>query len=181
MSMKSFDKFCEKIILAEPSSEKEIFDERQKQQRMHLTIEALVIYAVISALLVLFNENIGFIVSNLAGMVLCAAAANLWWVIRTAAKGCLFGVSGKQVINSAIICLCEALVYLFITFYTDDDEPVTILTDGRLTDAAVLGVSLVLLLAANVVVIILHVRSKHSSNKQELMRKPVIKKALIFM
>lgn len=41
MSMKSFDKFCERIILAEPGSQKEIFDERQRQQRTQLTVEAL--------------------------------------------------------------------------------------------------------------------------------------------
>lgn len=43
MSMKSFDKFCERMITAEPGSEKEIFDERQNVMRMRLAIEALLI------------------------------------------------------------------------------------------------------------------------------------------
>lgn len=44
MSLKSFDKFCERMILAEPGSQKEIFDERQKIVRSRITIEALLIF-----------------------------------------------------------------------------------------------------------------------------------------
>jgi len=64
MSMKSFDKFCERIILAEPGSQKEIFDERQRQQRTQLTVEALLIYCAASALCVLLNEDFGFLESS---------------------------------------------------------------------------------------------------------------------
>ena len=96
MSMKSFDKFCERIILAEPGSQKEIFDERQRQQRTQLTVEALLIYCAAAALCVLMNEVFGFLESSFSGMVFIAAAAFLWWNIRALVKGCLFGVSGKQ-------------------------------------------------------------------------------------
>lgn len=52
MSLKSFDKFCENIILGEPSSpkQKQIFDERQNILRSRLITEALIIFAVRSAL-----------------------------------------------------------------------------------------------------------------------------------
>ena len=46
MSLKSFDKFCERMILAEPGSEKEIYDERQKQIRTQLTVEALTVFEI---------------------------------------------------------------------------------------------------------------------------------------
>lgn len=74
MSMKSFDKFCERIILAEPGSQKEIFDERQRQQRTQLTVEALLIYCAAAALCVLMNEVFGFLESSFSGMVFIAAA-----------------------------------------------------------------------------------------------------------
>ena len=41
MSLKSFDKFCERLILSEPGSQKEVFDERQNVMRSRLAIEAL--------------------------------------------------------------------------------------------------------------------------------------------
>ena len=94
MSMKSFDKFCEKMILGEPGSEKEIFDERQKQLRTHILVQSLVIYAIASALCVVLNEFIGFLESDFSGMVFVAGAVYLWWVIFLAVKECMFGVSG---------------------------------------------------------------------------------------
>lgn len=71
MSMKSFDKFCEKMILGEPGSEKEIFDERQKQLRTHILVQSLVIYAIASALCVVLNEFTGFLESCLFGHGVC--------------------------------------------------------------------------------------------------------------
>ena len=72
MSMKSFDKFCEKMILGEPGSEKEIYDERQTQLRTHILVQSLVIYAIASALCVVLNEFIGFLESDFSGMVFVA-------------------------------------------------------------------------------------------------------------
>lgn len=57
MSLKSFDKFCERMILAEPGSEKEIYDERQKQIRTQLTVEALTVFGAMSMLAVMINET----------------------------------------------------------------------------------------------------------------------------
>ena len=98
MSMKSFDKFCEKLITAEPGSEKEIFDERQSVMRMRLAIEALLICVglifingVISEMIIERQWAEYMSVVNLLFAVLCV----LWWIIRCAAKGCLVAVSGR--------------------------------------------------------------------------------------
>ena len=44
MSLKSFDKFCENLILTEPGSQKIIYDERQKIVQMKIGIETLIIF-----------------------------------------------------------------------------------------------------------------------------------------
>ena len=95
MSLKSFDKFCEKMILSEPKSEKAIFDERQKIVRSRLTTEALIVYAFLSAVDVLIMDTAyQWCESHFATLVLAAAVSLMWWTIRCAAKGVLFGVNG---------------------------------------------------------------------------------------
>ena len=95
MSLKSFDKFCEKMILSEPKSEKAIFDERQKIVRSRLTTEALIVYVFLSAVDVLIMDTTyQWCESYFAALVLAAAVSLMWWTIRCAAKGVLFGVNG---------------------------------------------------------------------------------------
>lgn len=95
MSLKSFDKFCENIILGEPSSQKQIFDERQNILRSRLITEALIIFAVLSALnTMVMDAGAMWCEGYFAPMVLSAALCLLWWLIRCSAKGVLFGVNG---------------------------------------------------------------------------------------
>lgn len=95
MSLKSFDKFCENMILSEPKSEKAIFDERQKIVRSQLTAEALIVYVFLSAVNVFIMEaSYQWCESYFATLVLAAAVSLMWWTIRCAAKGVLFGVNG---------------------------------------------------------------------------------------
>ncbi len=56
MSMKSFDKFCERLILAEPGSEKEVFDERQRLIQQRLAVEALLIYVGVTLINTMMME-----------------------------------------------------------------------------------------------------------------------------
>lgn len=161
MSMKSFDKFCEKMILGEPGSEKEIFDERQKQLRTQILVQALVIYAVASALCVMLNEIIGFMESDFAGMAFCAGAAYLWWVISLATKECMFGVSGKQVLYNALFAIALVPTYILMML-SDEDEPIAIVKNGALTDRFVVLAALFLYIIATVIIIVTYFRNRRA-------------------
>ncbi len=136
MSMKSFDKFCERMITAEPGSEKEIFDERQKVMRMRLTIEALFICVglifVCGTITELFYQRQWAeypVTVDLLFAVLCL----LWWEIRCAVKGCLVAVSGRiaqktSAIMSVLIGVLNGLRYAF-----DIGEDDFLIKDGRLS------------------------------------------------
>lgn len=162
MSMKSFDKFCEKIILSEPGSEKEIFDERQKQMRTQLIVQALTIYAVTSAACVMLNENIGFLESSLSGMVFIAGAAYLWWVILAAVKGCLFGVFGKQVIYNAIMDIALIPGFIVMIMPEDDEHPFAFVRNGVLTTRGVLIAAYAMFIVSSIVIVALNIRKKHA-------------------
>lgn len=163
MSMKSFDKFCEKIILGEPGSEKEIFDERQKQQRTQLTLFSLAVYAGASALVVMLNEvTPGFLEGSFSGMLLCAGAAYLIWVIMAARKGCLFGVSGSQVIINAISLLSMALCYTLMLLPDEDEESFAVIRNGKLTENAAVLFALAMMAVSAVIVIASNIIKKRS-------------------
>ena len=163
MSMKSFDKFCERIILAEPGSQKEIFDERQRQQRTQLTVEALLIYCTASALCVLLNEDFGFLESSFSGMVFIAAAAFLWWTIRALVKGCLFGVSGKQVIYNAVVALAETPLWIILIY--PDDQPAQIIVNGTLSIFIVVTAGFSLYAVTNIIALAAYFRNKKLTAK----------------
>lgn len=162
MSMKSFDKFCEKMILGEPGSEKEIFDERQKQLRTQILVQSLVIYAVASALCVMLNEIIGFMESDFAGMAFCAGAVYLWWVISLAAKECMFGVSGKQVLYNALFAIALIPTYIFMMLSDEDEPPLAIVKNGALTDRFVVLAALFLYIIATVIIIVTYFRNRRA-------------------
>lgn len=95
MSLKSFDKFCESIILNDPKSRKEIFDERQRQIRDKITLESLLIYVTAVFVNTAIMENVYmWCESYTAPMLLLMFICCFYWVIRNAAKGTLFGVNG---------------------------------------------------------------------------------------
>ncbi len=95
MSLKSFDKFCERIILNEPESQKEIFDERQKIMQNKLATEALFIYVVASMLCCMSVEFIyKWTESCCFTLLALGAVCAVYYQIRCSAKGCLIGVNG---------------------------------------------------------------------------------------
>ena len=162
MSMKSFDKFCEKMILGEPGSEKEIFDERQNQLRTHILVQSLVIYAIASALCVVLNEFIGFLESDFSGMVFVAGAVYLWWVISLAVKECMFGVSGKQVLYNALTVIVLIPIYVMIILPDEDEPPFAIAINGALTEKAVVLAALLLYMIATVIILVSYYRTRHT-------------------
>lgn len=152
MSMKSFDKFCENIILGKSGSDKEIYDERQKIARMHLTVESLAVYVVLSALtLVIHDEFVRLCESSFFILALCGSAAYLWWVIRCAYKECLFGVSGKKVIYTATFLIFYLPTILIIELLPNMDEEFTLMTESGMSDELSLIICGVLFFASSII------------------------------
>lgn len=168
MSMKSFDKFCEKIILGEPGSEKEIFDERQKQQRTQLLVEAFLFYSVATAVLLLLNEideTPRFFESSFSVLALCAGAAVLWWTIRAAVKGCLFGVSGRQTLYASIGLLFEIPVWVIMIMPDEGEPPFELITSGGLSEKAAAGAGLIFVAVSALITVIVRLRESRKSGK----------------
>lgn len=144
MSMKSFDKFCERLILAEPNSEKEVFDERQKQIRLRLGIEAMavcitavLINSFFSEIFVRWSEHQFTVICLI--MVLCL----FYWMIRCMASGCWVAVGNKHVqkyssIMTIFIFTLNLLRNLFIVI-----EEGIFAADGTLSDEFVFTLALV--------------------------------------
>lgn len=135
MSLKSFDKFCEDLILKQPGSEKVVLDERQKIMRSKILIEALVIFSSLALINCLIMDMAyqwaeTYAAPLLIFMVICACYYN----IRCAAKDCLVGINGERSAKfSAGYCIFLGIM-MMIKFIFSDDEERLLFADGKLTD-----------------------------------------------
>ncbi len=97
MSLKSFDKFCEKIINGEPVDNKEIFDERQERVRTKGLIIALVCFGSLCAMNTLFMEcGMCWSKSYFMPMTIFMALCYLGFLLYNARRGSLFGINGTS-------------------------------------------------------------------------------------
>ncbi|MGN1422965.1 MAG: hypothetical protein ACI4XA_06280 [Oscillospiraceae bacterium] len=120
MSLKSFDKFCGKMVNNEPINEKTVFDERQNQLRLRYTLEALIVFASASFLNTLIMECGGqWCESYVMPMVLFAAVSYLYWVMRNAVKATLFGIHGP---TTGIAFTAFAVMNISIFFPETSEE-----------------------------------------------------------
>lgn len=165
MSLKSFDKFCERMIMAEPQDQKEVFDERQNQLRTKLTVEALWVYVGVSGLAVLINENAAWCDSVFSLLAVCAAAAFLWWTIRCAAKDCIFGIKGIGAVSGAWVLLIEAVAFTLM-YVVDSDKPF-IDENGLVGERPLLGVGFVMLMISSLIVIVISVKRKKKISESD--------------
>jgi len=142
MSLKSFDKFCETLITSEPSSQKMIFDERQKQISSKITIEALSIYGIASALNTIVMEEIyQWCDSFFAPMLLLMAVCYLYWILRCYFSGALFGVNGAKPTRwSAIYFMIVTPCYI-LTIADDLTEEGGLVHDGMLSTRFVVAIT----------------------------------------
>ncbi len=164
MSLESFDKFCEKMIMGEPGSEKEMFDERQNIVRGRLTTEALAVGFALSGLLVLTNELFGWSSDNFLLMGLGAALCYLWWVIRNAVKGSLFGVKGSGTFWWAVFMVLESFYCLLIAWEEDGAFPFT--EQGQVSHNLLVVISAAVLMVSSIVVFVLNSRRKKQTTKE---------------
>ncbi|MDE7362630.1 MAG: hypothetical protein K2N38_11930 [Oscillospiraceae bacterium] len=168
MSLKSFDKFCERLILTEPGSQKEIFDERQNVMRSRLAIEALFVYVGLTLLNSMVMELFyqwaeSWMTVTLLFMMLCL----LWWEIRCAFKGCLLAVSGRyaqkySAIMGIFIGALNGLRYVF-----DIGGEVFFVTNGRLSENLVFALCF-LLLIVNGIFMLCVMRHEEKNNGEEI-------------
>lgn len=135
MSLKSFDKFCEDLILKQPGSEKVILDERQKLMRSRILTEAFVIFSCLSFVNCLVMDMAyrwaeSYSAPLLVFMLICACYYN----IRCAACGSLVGINGERSAKfSAGYCIFMGIL-MALRFAFSDDEDHVLFEDGRLTD-----------------------------------------------
>lgn len=136
MSLKSFDKFCEDLILKEPGSDKIILDERQKLMRSKILTETLAIFSGLSFVNCLVMDLAyqwaeTYAAPLLVFMFLCACYYN----IRCAVKGCLVGINGERSAKfSAGYCIFMGIMMSVKYAFSGDEEQRVLFADGKLTD-----------------------------------------------
>ncbi|MBD5080748.1 MAG: hypothetical protein HDT44_03165 [Ruminococcaceae bacterium] len=168
MSLKSFDKFCEDMILGKGGSEKEIFDERQNQVRTKLTIEALVVYIasvlVNSFIMEMFYQ---WCESFCIPMVLLAAICYLYWIVRNAVKGSLFGVKGTRSAKyTAFILMLESFLFAFkYIFPILESEQGYFFSEGKATNDFICAITFVVIFISGIMIFAL--AKKYDKKMQE--------------
>ena len=151
MSLKSFDKFCERLILTEPGCQKEIFDERQNIMRSRLAIEALFVYVGLTILNSMVMEMFyQWAESWMTVTLLFAAICLLWWEIRCAFKGCLLAVGGRyaQKYSAAMAVFVGALNGVRYVFDIGKEDYFA--TNGRITEDFVFALCFLLLIVCGI-------------------------------
>ncbi|MGN0639363.1 MAG: hypothetical protein ACI4JT_00275 [Oscillospiraceae bacterium] len=167
MSLKSFDKFCEKMILAEPGSEKEIFDERQKQIQLHLVIQAMVcfillmlVHCVVSDLFHKWSE------STLLPFLLFAMISVIFYIIRAGVKGCFIGVNGAVArYVPAFMCILLGVLNSFRAFCELNEANFAIIKDRAVTDSFLGLCTYVLMIVSGILTFIFIKKSEKESEE----------------
>lgn len=156
MSLKSFDKFCEDLILKKPGSEKVILDERQKIMRSKILIEALVIFSSLALVNCLIMDMAYQYAETYSAplfifMILCSCYYN----IRCAATDCLIGINGERSAKfSAGYCVFLGIL-MMIKFLFDSDSERRFLANGKITDDLCILIVWILAIACGILTLIL--------------------------
>ena len=163
MSLKSFDKFCESMIMGKTGSQKEIFDERQNQIRTSLNVETLMIFAVLSAVGILLQDMVHWCESSFPVLVIAFGISVLWWTIRAMIKGCLFGVKGRQTIYTAFLIIAECSLYMLIVF---ENEPNSVFVfENGISDGFACLIAFGLGIISGIIIVCGFFRNKRISSK----------------
>lgn len=124
MSLKSFDKFCEKVINGESVQQKEIFDERQKLVRSQITIRALWAFIATAGInLIIMECGPQWCESWVLSTAFFGTAAYLYWVISNARRGTLFGINGtSSVASQAAMLITDSILIPTIVCIDGDNS-----------------------------------------------------------
>ena len=167
MSLKSFDKLCERLILGEPGSQKEILDERQKIVRTQIGVEALAIFSgltFINALVMDLWQQ--WAESYAAPMLIFFMACMIYFNLRCFSKGCMIGINGLYRAKfSAFYAIFMGLMYMLIFVFKNDEEK-ALFSDGKLTDDCCFLITLILFIIYGISGLVL-IRFVQKSEKNE--------------
>ena len=167
MSLKSFDKFCEKMILGEPASQKEIMDERQKIVRTRILVEALVIFSGASFInCFVMDMAYQWAETYAAPMMMLFLICMIYFNFRCFFKGCLIGVSGNsQAKFTAFYAIFMGALSL-VRFGFENESGMTLFSDGKLTDNFCILITWILFVVYGIASLIL-IRSIRRSEKND--------------
>ena len=156
MSLKSFDKFCEKIIKGERIDNKDIFDERQERVRTKILVQSLVCFGSLSAANALLMEC-GVLWSESCFMptAVFMAVCYLGFLLQNARHGSLFGVKGTAKAAAGAWAMLVQGILLLIVFLNDDDVSFYVIKNGMLSEAFLIVIFFALVIAAGVITIVL--------------------------
>ncbi len=164
MSLKSFDKFCEKMILGEPASEKEIMDERQKIQRMRIGIETLVIFSCLTFINCLIMDlSYQWAESYSAPILLFFMICMIYFQIRCFSAGCMIGINGTfKAKFVAFYAIFMGAVFLLSRDWAENP----LFEHGKMTDSGAALITWILFIIYGIVSLIL-VKITQKNEKKE--------------
>lgn len=167
MSLKSFDKFCEDLILTEPGSQKIIYDERQKIMQMKIGIETLIIFggaAVLNCLVMdmFYQYAESYTMPIVLIMLFCAFYYNL----RCAAKDCLVGINGAGALRNS--SFTGIFMGFMMSFQYITKEEHSVIVNGQLSNDFVYLITIVAVVAYGITMLILvgHIRKKKNEKSE---------------
>ena len=169
MSLKSFDKFCENLILTEPGSEKIIYDERQKIMQMKIGIETLVIFgaaAVLNCLVMdLFYQYAeSYTMPIMLFMLFCAYYYNF----RCAAKDCLIGINGVRSLKYSSVSSIFLGIMLAVQYIFRERDNYLPIVNGQLSDDLLFSIAAVVVIGYGITMLLLlrHVEKKKNGQSE---------------
>lgn len=163
MSLKSFDKFCEKLITGEPIPQKEIFDERQSVLRTKSLVIALTGFGSLSTANTMLMEcGLKWSESYFAPIAIFMAVCYLVFLLDNARRGSLFGVNGTaKATSTAVLFILQGLYFLLIV--RNGEEPFCVMKDGAVSKIFLLTLFFVMEIVCGIITIIL----AHKFNKSK--------------
>lgn len=134
--MKSFDKTRKNHGNAPSNNEPEIFDERQKQIRLRLVIESLVIFVIavitnciICDLIYKWSESVS------APLLVLIMFCVLYYIVRAGIKGCFVGVGGPGTrYFASITCIIIGIANVFRCLKNVSKEGVFFIVNNVVSD-----------------------------------------------
>lgn len=166
MSMKSFDKFCEKIINGEPVDNKEIFDERQNFIRTKSLVYALVLFGSLCSSNTLFMEcGMRWSESYFLPIAVFMALCYLGFILHNARRGSLFGINGTSKATMTASYLMAQGIVMLVFKLIDEKEPFCVIKDGRVSEIFLLVLFLALEILCGAVTLV--IAWKFNKSKEE--------------
>lgn len=169
MSLKSFDKFCEDLILKEPGSESIIYDERQKLVQMKLGVETLIIFGGLAILnCFVMDMFYQYAESYTMPLVLMMMFCAYYYNFRCAAKDCLIGINGVRSLKYLSASSIFVGIMLTVQFIFRERENYLPIVNGQLSDDLLFSIAAVVVMGYGITMLILvrHVEKKKNGQSE---------------